>query len=128
MQGKFLTFMFYREGGLPIGMSWLEAIPNFPYQRFGHFTTFKTVEDDTLWVEAGKQLCRFVRDAVGLKQLIGITPVCYRHAINRARQFGYEKVTVLSKALYCLGKERDAFLSVNNLDKLGSFEPVAEGV
>lgn len=124
MQDKFLTFILYREDGTPIAMSWMEAIPNMPHQRFGHFTTFKTTEDDSLWIEGGKQLCRFVRDAIGLKQLIGLTPKCYRHAVNRAKQFGYVPMATLSNAAYCLGKKRDLVMSINDLDALGPFEEV----
>lgn len=124
MQDKFLTFMFYQNDGTPFGMCWMELVgPSMPYQRFIHFATFKTM-DDSLWVESGKQLYRFVRDVIGIKQLIGLTPKCYKHALKRAEEFGFKRIAVLTDAVFCLGKRRDAVLTINNLDVLGPFREV----
>lgn len=117
-QPKFLVFVLYANDGTPLGMSWLEEMTATGAQRFGHFTTFDTVKDHSIWIEGGRALCRFVRDAIGLQQLIGLTPACYRHALKAAYAFGYKPVATLKKAVYCLGKQRDAILSVNDLSEL----------
>lgn len=117
-QERFTLFMLYERTGIPIAMCWLEACLFTGNQRFGHFTTFNVCPERRMWVEGGRALCRFVRDAMGLRQLIGLTPACYRHAVQAAKELGYKPVATLEKAVWCLGKQRDAILSINNLSEL----------
>lgn len=114
---KYLTFILYRTDGTPIGMTWLEVCSHTGSQRFGHFTTFNTCERAE-WVEAGRAFCRFIYEATNIKQLIGLTPACYRHALKAAQELGYKPVARLEKAVWCLGKERDAILSINELSEV----------
>ena len=67
---------------------------------------------------AGRQLIKFIGTLTVIKQLVGITPSCYRHALQFAHGLGFKKLTILEKAVKCLGKDRDAVLSICNISEL----------
>lgn len=106
------VFQMYRDDGTPIALTWLEACTLTGAQRFGHFTTLGTAPRE-LAIEA-IQLMTYdvVAKFTEVEQYIGITPKCYRHAWKFAQELGFRKLTDLSHGVYCLGKRRDAILSV----------------
>lgn len=117
-QDKFLFFMLYdAERHVPIAIVWLEACTATGAQRFAHFCTFKTGTRDQ-FVRGGRELLAWVGEATGIRQLIGVTPACYRHALQLAYDLGFVRTARLEKGVYCLGKHRDAILSINNLSDL----------
>lgn len=117
-QKKFLFFMLYDAAQhVPIAIVWLEACTATGAQRFAHFCTFKTGTREQC-LRGGRELLAWIGDATGIRQLIGVTPACYRHALQMAYDIGFERVAKLEKSVLCLGKHRDAILSINNLSNL----------
>lgn len=115
--GRRLFFMLYRTGGTPLAAAWLTEPTKTGRQAFAHFCTFDTGEYRE-YVEGGRLLLRFVGEATGILQAVGVTPGCYGHALKLAYDLGFKKLTVLKKAIHLRGKDRDAVLSVNTLPEL----------
>lgn len=117
-QEKFLFFMLYDAARhVPIAIVWLEACTATGAQRFVHFCTFKTGNRDQ-FLRGGKALLAWIGEATGIRQLIGVTPACYRHALALVYDMGFSRLTRLEKAVFCLGKHRDAVLTISNLSTL----------
>lgn len=118
-QEKFWVFVLYdAHVHTPLAMLWLEGCTHTGAQRYAHFTGFAT--SSTEWaVEGSKLLLPWIGQATGVRQLIGITPALYRHALRYAYAVGFRRVAKLEKALWCRGKARDAILSICNLNERG---------
>lgn len=117
-QSKFLFFLLYDAARhVPIAAVWLEMCTSTGAQRFVHFCSFKTGRREQ-FVAGGKALFAWVGEAAGIRQLIGVTPACYRHALALVYDIGFSKVARLEKAVFCLGKNRDAILTISNLSTL----------
>ena len=112
-----MVFGMYRADGTPLAVGWLEPCSHTDRQRFGHFTTLSTGSRAEC-VEVVRRTLRFVGQATAIEQLIGVTPKCLRHAVRFARDVGFIPVATLRRAVFCLGRERDAVLSVNDIKAL----------
>ena len=106
-----LSFGQFRHDGTPISLCWLTDLSRTGRQTFSHFTTLDTVSREEA-VESGRLLIQYVGKITKIKEFIGLTPGCYRHALAFAYDLGFKKLTTLEKAVICLGKERDAILSM----------------
>ena len=109
-----LFFMLYDGDCVPVSAVWFEKLTNTGRQAFAHFCTFRTGCYDQ-FVRGGRALLRFVGENTPVRQAIGVTPACFRHALKIARDLGFVKAARLEKAVWCLGKERDAILTIHNL-------------
>jgi hypothetical protein len=114
---KRLFFMLFRRDGTPLGAFWFSEPSRTGSQAFAHFCTLNTGEYDE-YVRGGRLCIRFIADNTNMQQAIGITPVCYGHALKLAYDLGFEKLTVLKKATPVRRKNRDAILSINNMREL----------
>ena len=108
---KKMFFIVFNSNGSPAAIAWMTGPSHTGCQSFGHFSTLGTITVDEA-VEAGKQWIRFIGKLTKVKQLVGITPCCYRHAIKFSQKLGFKPLTKLKQSVYCLGKERDALLSI----------------
>lgn len=106
-----LMFMQFRRDGTPLSLFWMQDFSPTGRQAYAHFTTLNTATVDEC-VISGKQIIQFAGKLTTVRQLIGITPVCYRHALNFAYRLGFKKLAILEKIAMIRGKERDAVLSV----------------
>ena len=106
-----LFFVLFKRDGTPIALCWLTEPSATGSQSFAHFATLGTATPAEC-MEAGRQLIRFIGELTTIRQLIGITPMVYRHALQFAYGLGFKKLTKLEKAVNCLGKSRDAILSI----------------
>ena len=110
-----LVFQVYRADGTPVILFWLEPLLYTGKQYFSHFTTMGTASQQER-EEAAAAALRFLAIDSPILQLFGLTPCCLRHAWKFAQEVcKYEKVARIKSCIYCLGKERDATLSVCNL-------------
>lgn len=112
-----LFFLLCRPDFVPISAVWFDGYSATGRQAYSHFCTFKTGEYAE-FVRGGRQLLAFLRRSTPLRQAIGMTPACYRHALRLAYALGYVRTALLEKAVLVQGKERDAVLTVNNLAEL----------
>ena len=109
-----LFFILYRSDGTQISMVWVDGFSTTNKQAFSHFCTFKTGEYSE-FVQGGRQLLAFIGKSTPIVQALGLTPSCYRHALNLAYDLGYVRTALLKKAVLVHGKERDAILTVRSL-------------
>ena len=112
-----LFFILFRSGGTPLAAIWFTGPFFAGTQAAAHFCTFST-GDYHEYVSGGRLLLRFIGDMTQIKQAIGITPACYRHALKLAYDLGFKKLDVLKRAVSVRGKNRDAVLSINNISAL----------
>ena len=112
-----LFFVLFKRDGTPIALCWLTDPSATGSQTFSHFATLGTATPEEC-TAAGRQLIKFIGTLTVIKQLVGITPSCYRHALQFAYGLGFKKLTILEKAVKCLGKDRDAVLSICNISEL----------
>lgn len=108
---KFLPVVLYKADCTPIAFEWIESVGDTDRVQRVHFCTL-----DLGSYEDSVQATRLVMKEVGHKELgfeqyIGLTPACYRHALKFVYDCGFKPVLRLKKAVYCLGKERDAILT-----------------
>ena len=108
---KKLLFEQFRRDGTPISLCWLTDPSLTCKQAFSHFTTFDIVPREEA-LERGRLVIKLIGKITKIKQFIGITPKCFRHAIPFAYDLGFKYLTTLKGAVYCRGKERDAVLSI----------------
>lgn len=106
-----MFFMQFKKDGTPISLYWITNRSETGRQAFAHFSTLGTVPPEECLV-SGRQVIRFSGRLLGLYQLIGLTPACYRHALTFAYGLGFKKLTTLKEAVMCRGKARDAVLSI----------------
>lgn len=109
-----LVFQLYRADGTPMILFWMEPLLFTGKQYFSHFTSFGLVSKEELLEGAGEVL-HFLAVDSPIEQLFGLTPCCLRHAWKFAESIGYDKLARITSCIYCLGKERDATLSLCNL-------------
>ena len=108
-------FQIYKADGTPVGMYWLEPFLFTGKQYLSHFTSFGTVPKCDL-EEGAHEAMHFMAVDSPILELYGLTPCCLRHSWRFAQDvLGYEKITTIKSCVYCLGKERDAILSVCKL-------------
>lgn len=115
LSGRFIVFQIYRADGTPVAMFWLEPFLFTGKQYLSHFTSFATVPKEEL-KEGAHEALHFLAENFPILELYGLTPCCLRHSWKFAHDvLGYEKITTIKSCVYCLGKERDAILSVCKL-------------
>ena len=112
-----LFLLLYRSDGTPLAAVWFSEPSRTGSQAFAHFCTFDTGAYGE-YVRGGRLLLGFIGRETNIRQAMGITPACYGHALKLAYDLGFEKLTVLKKAVPVRGKNRDAILSINNIREL----------
>ncbi|MDR2056579.1 MAG: hypothetical protein LBQ10_12050 [Desulfovibrio sp.] len=109
-ENKIFTMVF-RNDGTPVAAVWFTDGTRTGRQVFSHFCGFGTAGFAEL-VRAGKSLLGKIAENTSIRQFIGVTPACYRHALKLAYSLGYERLVCLRGAVQVHGKERDAILTV----------------
>lgn len=103
-------FLLYRRHA-PVAFVCLEGLGVTGCQRLAHFCTLPTASRDEL-VAVGREYVRWLGQGTPIRQLLGITPSCYRHAIAFVREVGFAPLATLRDAVVCRGRVRDAVLSL----------------
>lgn len=106
-----LFCIIYRKDATPISVTWLNGFSQTGHQAYAHFSTLKTAAPEEC-LESGRMLLKCIVAVTRIKQFIGITPVCYRHAVSFAKELGFKPLDTLKKHVVCKGKERDVMLSI----------------
>lgn len=109
--GDKLFCILYKKDATPIAVVWFNGISSTGRQAFAHFSTLKTAPPDEC-MRAGRLLLQTVARVTKMKQFIGITPMCYRHALRYSEGLGFKPLTVLKRYCRLRGKERDVRLSI----------------
>ncbi len=95
----------------PAAFVCLEGLSATGSQRLAHFCTLPTAPRPEL-VALGRDFVRWLGRATPVRQLLGITPACYRHALAFAREVGFAPLATLRDAVFCRGRVRDAVLTL----------------
>lgn len=103
-------FVLYRHHA-PAAFVCLEGLSVTGSQRLAHFCTLPTAPRGAL-VALGRDFVRWLGRATPVRQLLGITPACYRHALAFAREVGFTPLATLHAAVSCRGRVRDAVLTL----------------
>ena len=106
-----LFFVLYTKDGTPLGIVWFNNPSLTGAQWYIHFATLGTTPIHDC-AEAGRALIEHMGRTTKLRQAIGITPLIYRHAIRFIKQVGLQPVAILQNGVHCLGKDRDALLTI----------------
>jgi hypothetical protein len=109
-----LFFCIFRSDGLPVVLYWFELVLQTGRQAFAHFCGIAPSDEYDIIV-CGEGIHRLLSERTGLRQLIGITPACYGHALKVAYAIGYDKLAKLRKAVLVHGKERDAVITLKDI-------------
>lgn len=80
-------------------------------QRLAHFCTLGTATRPQL-VDLGRAFVRWLGAVTPIRQLLGLTPACYRHALAFARDVGFAPLATLDEAVLCRGRHRNAVLTL----------------
>jgi hypothetical protein len=108
---KRLCFIIFKADGTPLSLVWLTGPSMTGRQVFAHFCGFALCSREEL-LRGGRLFLDVIGKGFGIRQYIGVTPLCYRHALGFACDLGFVRLTLLKQAALCLGKERDAVLSI----------------
>ena len=103
-------FLLYRNH-VPAAFVCLEGLCPTGSQRLAHFCTLGTAPRPAL-VALGRDFVRWLGRATAIRQLLGITPACYRHALAFVREVGFARLAVLKDAVPCRGRVRNAVLTL----------------
>lgn len=103
-------FVLYRCHA-PAAFVCLEGLCVTGSQRLAHFCTLPTAPRPAL-VALGRDFVRWLGRATPVRQLLGITPACYRHALAFAREVGFMPLATLRDAVFCRGRVRHAVLTL----------------
>lgn len=101
----------YKKDGTPISIAWFCGFSMTGHQSYAHFSTLKTATPEECLV-SGRMLLKLIVRVTSIRQFIGITPMCYRHALSFSEGLGFKPLTVLKKYAMLRGKERDMRLSI----------------
>ena len=112
-----LFFVVFCTDGTPCGLCWLTDPSVTGHQSYGHFSTLGIVPIKVA-ADSGRELLKFIGKITKVKQVIGITPAVLKGAVAFALSMGFKKLAKLEKMLWCLGKERDAILTICELKEL----------
>lgn len=111
--GKLFIELF-RSDGTPLALCWISGLQGTGRQGYAHFTTLGTGAPEEC-ARGGNILLSFIGEHTRIRQLLGVTPKAYRHALSFIQSLGFTYLTTLEKAVTCLGKERDAVLTIREL-------------
>jgi hypothetical protein len=90
---------------------WLDSPTRTFRQSFYHFSLL--VPPDSFDAPtAGRKAARWLFETTKLRQLIGVTPAVFRHALDIAYATGFRFAARLDKAIMVRGRERDAILTI----------------
>lgn len=106
-----MFFCIFENTGRQVVAFWMDTPTTTLRQSFIHFTLLvdpQSVE----YVAAIRQTAAWVFEHMRIRQLIGLTPACFRHALGLVRAAGFTELARLEKALFVRGRERDAVLSI----------------
>lgn len=103
-------FLLYHRHA-PVAFVCLEGVGPTGSQRMAHFCTLPTAKRTEL-VSIGNDFVRWLGRATGIRQLLGLTPACYRHAVAFVRELGFAPLATLKDAVHCRGHVRDAVLTL----------------
>ena len=108
---KRMFFCIFESTGRQVVAFWMDMPTATLRQSFIHFTLL--VDPASVdYVAAIRQTAAWVFEHMSIRQLIGLTPACFRHALGLVRAVGFTELARLEKAIVVRGKERDAVLSI----------------
>lgn len=106
-----IFYVLFKTDGTPIACTWFNGFSDTGHQAYSHFTTLKLATPEEC-MEAGRLVLKLVSQITLIDQFIGMTPMCYHHALRYSEGLGFKHLTVLKKHAMLRGKERDVRLSI----------------
>lgn len=106
-----IFFCLFAADGTQFAAFWIDKPSDTLRQAFIHFTLLIGPQGVD-YLTAFRQAAAWVFEHTRLRQLVGLTPACFRHALGVVDAAGFTRLARLSRAVRVRGRERDAVLSL----------------